>query len=236
MNYLLIILILISFYLFISYFSYNTENFISLRPWKKYKEIKNVAQNYPLNNNDINNNNNNNNDIENSVNNNLIDDDENEIDYYEIIDKGFLNDYELLDKNKKNVCNIQGYIDFDKFNLNFKCNNKDIKINLIKDFNDYFTFNFDSNSYKIMLQNGLKITKNEFENYNIQILDNRINFDDSGYSIGYIQNNLIYNNTNINENYFIMFIFYILYKEIMENKKNYDKIYNSNNSDNDDDD
>lgn len=208
MNNLLILIILIFCYLLFYNFFYQSENFISFRPWKNYDKIKKSSQN-----------------IQSKDDDKMSENDE--VIPYEIVDKGILNDYELLDNDKKTVCKIDGNIDLHKFKLNCKYNNKNIEIKLIKDVNDYFTFNFNSNNYKIILQNELKITKNEFENYKILIGDNRINFDDSGYSIGYIENKSIYNNTNIFDNYFIMFIFYILYKEIRENTKDYDKIFKS---------
>ncbi len=206
MNYLIILIFLVILYLIILKIFSIQENFISFRPWKNYENIK-----------------------KSNLNNDSDDDSDNESisdNFYKIVINN--NNYELINNNNKCIAKVNGNFDISKFKLNIDCdNNKNIEIKLIKDFNDYFVFNFDSNNYKIILQNGLKINKNEFENIDVQILDNKINFNDSGFSIGYIEKNLIYNNTNINENYYIMFIFYVLYNEIRENKKDYDKILQS---------
>jgi hypothetical protein len=205
MNYLITLLFFIILYLFILKNISIQEKFMSFRPWKNYEKIKNS----------------------NLKNDSDIDSDNDSIsdNFYKII---INNNYELIDNKDKCIAKVNGNFDISKFKININCdNNKNIEIKLIKDFNDYFVFNFDSNNYKIILQNGLKIIKNEFDNYDILILDNKINFNDSGYSIGYIKNNSIYNNTNISENYYIMFIFYILYNEIRENKKDYDKLLQS---------
>jgi hypothetical protein len=202
MNYLIIILILIFFYLVIIKFSLYRENFISFRPWKNYDKIKKAAQ---INTEEE------------------EEDNDSEKKSYEIVKNTVLKNYELFDFNKKMVSNID--IENKEFNVHFTLNNNNVEIKKIKDIFDYFTFDFNSNNYKIYFQNNIKIIKNEFEIYNVKISNDKIDFTDSGYSIGHIEKKNIFNNTNNNDNYYILFIFYVIWNEFYNDNKSYDKLF-----------